>query len=192
VDILAVVGNERLHSELLKKLQPTYTNLNILKLPKSGGVVLKDAAFRRLQMMKCIKSYFYGPQMEYSAFPVIIPFNDLHIRRIGEGPVAPTSALPLGATRKLDESRVVRVELIQSSTNAPNTVYLQPKSLLNSVLAISQTEIGEEQLIPEKPVAGYILVTAVDEVKNRLTFLSPVPGRFPFPYLILGSIKYLE
>ena len=192
VNILAVVGNERLHSELQKKLLASFPQLNILKLPKSGGLVLKDAAFRRHQMMKGIKSYFYGPQMEYSAFPVIVPFNDLHIRRIGEGPVAPSSALPLGATRKVDESRIIRIEFLQSSSAAPNTLFVQPKSLLNSILAISQASIGDEMAIAEMPVAGFVLVTAVDEVKNRITFLSPVPGRFPFPYLLLGTIKYLE
>ena len=192
VNILAVIGNERLHSELQKKLAATNPNLDILKLPKSGGLVLKDAAFRRYQMMKGIKSYFYGPQMEYSAFPVIVPFKDLHIRRIGEGPVAPSSALPLGATRKVDESRIVRVELLQSASLAPNTVFVQPKSLLNSILAISQAEIADESSIAEKPVAGFVLVTAVDEIKNKITFLSPVPGRLPFSYLLLGTIKYLE
>lgn len=190
--MLAVVGNERLHSELTKKLQTQLPHLCIMKLPKSGGLVMKDANFRRLQMMRNIKSYFYGPQNEYSPFPVTVPFKDLHIRRIGEGPVAPSSALPLGASRRVDECRVVRVELSTTPSVIPNTVSVPPKSILNSVFAISQAPITDEASIVDAPIAGYVFVTGVDEFKNKVTFLSPVPGKFPYPYLILGSIKHFE
>lgn len=84
VNLVLVVGNERLHSSVSKHLKER-PNCTVLKLPKSGGVVQKDATFRRNLMQYQFQRYFYGSKQEYSPFSIIIPSDDLQIRRLGEG-----------------------------------------------------------------------------------------------------------
>jgi len=100
------------------------------------------------------QKYFYGAKQEYSPFSITIGFDEASIRRLGEGwlwrdaltrvdVLAPQSALPLGAARKVEEHKAVRVE--------PNTA-----NLLYSILAVSWAT-GEEQLL-EANIASFIYV----------------------------------
>ena len=125
-------------------------------------MVIKPPAFKRQETMAAIKHYFYGFKNEYSPFMVICSFNDLHIRRIGEGPLAPSSALPMGATRKVDETRIVKVELSRgpgiNQPAAPNTVIVAASTLLHQVMGISMAEAGEEAAILQSNILGYVCV----------------------------------
>lgn len=89
--LVLVVGNERLHSTISKSLKGR--DCTVLKLSKSGGVVQKDPAFRTSQSQWHFHRYFYGPRQEYSPFTIILPFDEVHIRRLGEGNKKPRLAL---------------------------------------------------------------------------------------------------
>jgi polyribonucleotide 5'-hydroxyl-kinase len=91
--------------------------------------------------------------------------------------LAPKSALPLGAARKVDELKAAKID----PTNA---------NLLYSILAVSWA--ASEDQINDANVAGFIYVTAVDEAKKQFTALSMCPGKLPSPYLLKGSLKWIE
>lgn len=192
--VLLVVGNERLHSTLSRG-SSSIIGCSILRLPKSGGVVSStDLSYRRACMQRQFKAYFYGPFAEYTPFTQVLSIladssstagssstDSVTLwRLIGEEAVAPASALPVNATRKVDETRLVRVDQPTSSL------------LLYAILAVCHpTDDGSNLL--DWPVAGYLYVTAFDQERRQLTVLSPSPGRLPSPSnLLVGSIKWIE
>lgn len=97
--LILVVGNERLYSTVSKALAgregPPCT---VLRLPKSGGVVSKDRAYRRDRMQASFQRYFYGSRGEYSPFSIILAFDEVQVRRLGEGiqsnPIGPGTVPP--------------------------------------------------------------------------------------------------
>lgn len=175
VSVILVIGNERLHSTIAKN----HPDVSVLKAPLSGGVVQLDSNFRRNLCQKQFKAYFYGPRHEFTPFSLVLQFDDIHIRRLGESAVAPSSALPLGATRKVSETRTSKVEPTKGL-------------LLYSILACSYATSDDEDQLSDANCAGFVYVTAVDETKKQMTVLSPCPGKLPSSYLILGSIKWIE
>jgi len=175
ISVILVIGNERLHSSITK----TVDNTTVLKAPLSGGYVHLDAPFRAALTQQQFRAYFYGPKNEYTPFALQLPFDEVHLRRLGETALAPSSALPLGATRKVSETRTTRVEPSKAS-------------LLYSILACSFAQGDEEDQLTDANVAGFVYVTAVDEQKKQMIVLSPCPGKLPSPYLIMGSIKWIE
>lgn len=196
INTILVVGSEKLYSELEKKLP---TAVKIVKVKQSGGLVSKDWSFRKGVAMQRINRYFCGGGLgvcpleggPLTSFPLIVSFKDLHIRRIGDvAPVAPTSALPIGSTRKSDENlKITRIELLSSvsvasSSSGISTIHVPPISLLHSVLALSSAEIDQESRIVDSPVAGFVTVSDVDEAKGRVTLIVPVPGRLARTFLI--------
>lgn len=195
IDTILVVGSERLYSDLNKKFESL--ERNVLKIPKSGGVVEKNASYRKQERTKSIRRYFYGSNDEYSPFPLTLSFKDLHLRRVGEGPIAPNSALPIGATRKVEETRLVKVEIQQTFSSfkpslLPNTVYVSGHSLVHLIMGVSMAEAGQETDVLTMGVLGYVHVTDVDESKGRIALLSPCHGKLPKPYLLFGTLRHLE
>ena len=118
---------------------------------------------------KSINRYFNGINNEFTPCSFIVKQNFWNIVRIGEEYVAPDSALPLGATRKVGKTAVNKVDLIE-----------------NSILAISDAK--DENEVATSPVSGFI--TCVDEKKFRILCTQP---RLPKQaYLIQGNIRYID
>ncbi len=185
-NVILVVGNERLHVTVSKQLAVVNESIRILKIPKSGGIVDKDASYRRSLQHFQFRSYFYGPQQEFHPFSLTISAANVIIFRVGDASsLAPSSALPLGATRKIDSSRLTKVS------------ELSPAQLLYSVLGVlaegstfdHETALQEAALAP---MAGFVHVLEVDEQKQTMTVLSPCAGNLPSKYLLLGSLKWIE
>ncbi|KAJ3204216.1 hypothetical protein HDU82_005999 [Entophlyctis luteolus] len=195
--VILVLGHERLYADLSRRLKDG-KEITVLKLAKSGGVVTRDKAFRRaIQSMK-IREYFYGtPKFPLNPASNTVGFHELTVRRVGDTTLAPSSALPLGQERKVQETKIVKMEV--------------GDTLLNSILAVSHadrldasaaaaatvsapalTADEETALILEKNVAGFVYVSEVDDVKKKLTVLAPNPGRLPKKYMVMGSLKWVE
>ncbi|RGB29078.1 Pre-mRNA cleavage complex II protein Clp1-domain-containing protein [Rhizophagus diaphanus] len=178
VNIIIVLGHERLYSDMAR-LYKERNDVNVVKLSKSGGVVNRDNAFRRQAQMRKIREYFYGlPKFELSPCSTLINLNDISIYRVGVGSLAPSSALPIGIDRKVSETQLVKVE--------------PDDTLLHSILAISTANNSDEQSLLVSTVIGFIYVSHVDISKQKMTILSPSPGRLPKQYLIMGSYKWME
>lgn len=117
--------------------------------------------------MNKIREYFYGtPKCELAPYSNLVAFEDVSIYRVGEGTmllctlfrdslsdltivfcvdtIAPSSALPIGMTRKVSETQLVKVEA--------------GDILLHSILAVSNAENEDETTLVESNIAGFIYV----------------------------------
>ncbi|KAG0252138.1 Cleavage polyadenylation factor subunit clp1 [Actinomortierella ambigua] len=204
VDVIIVLGHERLYSDMVRlhgkpgggagqqqqqqqqHQQGAARPIAVMKLSKSGGVVERDAAFRRQTQNQKIREYFYGTtKSELAPFSTMVHFHDVEILRVGEGSLAPTSALPIGEDRKVSETHVVQVDA-------------SGDLLLHSVLAVSnanQTKLEtdkDEREVLESSLAGFVYVSEVNEARKRMTVLAPCPGRIPKRIWWMGSLKWAE
>ena len=187
IDHVLVIGNERLHVTVSKHFSSN-PGVTVLKVPRAGGVVTKDSTFRRAVQAKSFKSYFYGPRDEFHPFSLSVSLSNVVIYRVADATaLAPSSALPLGATRRIDSSKLTRV------------TELVPSQLLYSILAVVRTpgnefDSDEFEEALTAPVAGFLHVLEVSgEGGNQtLTVLAPCPGNLPSKFLLLSSLKWIE
>jgi polyribonucleotide 5'-hydroxyl-kinase len=172
--------------------------MKILKLNKSGGVVSLDKSTRRQMQLQRVKEYFYGSfGNDLTPFSQTVSFSDIVVRRVVEGSLAPSSALPIGMEANPNEIKFVKVEV--------------GDILLHSVLAVSFAAIPgadgtldsqgnvkvytpeeETELLLNSNICGFVYISEVDDKKRKMTILSPNPGRLPKTFLIMGSLKWMD
>ncbi|XP_068650082.1 protein CLP1 homolog [Aristolochia californica] len=174
-DVVLVLGQEKLYS-MLKDVLKGKSNVDVVKLHKSGGVVSRNPKIRQKARSFRIREYFYGLVNDLSPHSNTANFSDLFVYRIGGGPQAPRSALPIGAEPAADPTRLVHVNINHD--------------LLRSVLAVSYAK--EPDQIITSNVAGFIYVTEIDIQRKKIQFLAPCLGDLPSKYLIVGSMTWLE
>lgn len=176
IDTIVVLGHEKLNLEMTKMFGSAaetaeipgssglkLPRVNVIKLPKSGGVVELDETYRsRLKALQ-VKTYFYGgstaggkganshegalPKVvlpghadplggvpSLSPYSTTIPFDLLEIYKVGQESLAPSSALPIGASRTVTETQLVKLDPVNSAADQT--------SLLHSVLALIQPPRG--------------------------------------------------
>ena len=151
--------------------------VEILSLKKSGGVVERTTDFRRKTRDDRFREYFYGfdflsnplSPVAQSAF-----FSSVSFYKVGGGPKAPTSALPIGQESSTDPMRVAPV--------------IPSMSLVNAIIAVSHGKTQSDLLTSN--VAGFIHIVEVDMNAKRFTYLSPNPGHLPNTNLIVGNVKW--
>eukprot|EP01101_Sappina_pedata_P010479 TRINITY_DN6611_c0_g1_i1.p1 TRINITY_DN6611_c0_g1~~TRINITY_DN6611_c0_g1_i1.p1 ORF type:complete len:504 (-),score=112.96 TRINITY_DN6611_c0_g1_i1:366-1727(-) len=199
-DIVLVLDNERLYSDLLRefnKAKPvaygetasTKRQIDVVKLGKSGGVVTRNVAFRRQTRMTKIREYFYGPTDNMSPHSMVLDFRNVTIYRVGSGVQAPASALPIGATSAIDP---LRLSVVDPSTELQFAVLAVSHSQRDPPASDEDVTSLEDHSIVECNLAGFLYVTEVNMDRNKFTVLCPCPGPLPSGNLILGSIKWLE
>uniref|UniRef100_A0A1D1YGZ7 Protein CLP1 homolog n=1 Tax=Anthurium amnicola TaxID=1678845 RepID=A0A1D1YGZ7_9ARAE len=171
-DVVLVLGQEKLCS----MLKDVIKGKDVVKLHKSGGVVPRNTKLRQKARSSRIREYFYGLVNDLSPHSSIASFSDLSIFRIGGGPQAPRSALPIGAEPAADPTRLVPVNI-----NA---------DLLHSILAVSYAK--EMDQIISSNVAGFIYITDIDIHRKKVTYLAPCPGDLPSRYLLVGTLAWSE
>ncbi|KAI0780453.1 Pre-mRNA cleavage complex II protein Clp1-domain-containing protein [Trametes elegans] len=206
INAILVVGHEKLNVEM----QRTYgSRITVVKIPKSGGVVELDSAYRERVHKYQFHNYFYGHLIEpppglstkayiqageqtpdltmhLSPSSMTVNFGDITIYRIGEETMAPSSALPIGAARVVSEMQPLLVDPAQTGSG-----------LYNAVLAIlapsnpDETERYDEEIL-DLPVVGYVVVTAIDMQSRRMTVLSPTQSTLVGKTAILGSFEWSE
>ncbi len=77
INVLCIVGNERLYIDLKKRFKEKVT---IVKVPKSGGCVERDDAFTRQVQQKSIREYFYGTSKTIlSPYTVHVDFTVVNV-----------------------------------------------------------------------------------------------------------------
>ncbi|KAK2158978.1 hypothetical protein LSH36_161g16015 [Paralvinella palmiformis] len=139
VDVVIVLDQERLHSELVRDM-PDF--VKVVLLPKSGGVVERSQKGRMESRDSKIREYFYGVRNSCYPHTFEVKFNEVKLFKVG-APVLPDSMLPLGMTS--EDSRTKLVPLEPSG------------SLIHHVLSISMANSDEENII-QVNVAGFIVV----------------------------------
>ena len=160
IDILLVVGHERLYIDLVREFK-SRSNLYIAKLSKSGGVVTRSQAYRRDYRSKRIRDYFYGASNQLCPYALTVNFQDVSVFKFGEGPIAPSSALPIGADRKVDETRPVKMN--------------PGGHLLHSILAVSSYEArvpssGKSSLSTTSAAVSGSLIGGRNRISIRIFF----------------------
>ena len=80
----------------------------MVRLASSGGVVTRSPTVRKSARTQRVRAYFYGPRGDLSPASQTVRFDELKIYRVGGGPRAPTSALPLGAALSSFHLRLIR------------------------------------------------------------------------------------
>ncbi|KAF9506638.1 hypothetical protein BS47DRAFT_1378074 [Hydnum rufescens UP504] len=219
VNIIVVVGHEKLHVEM-QRLFGTYTSANpsitIVKIPKSGGVVEIDHAYRERLHAHQLRTYFYGTplflpknmteasanlggeastELTLSPYSSVLGFDDILIYRIGGESLAPSSALPIGAAPIISETKPVRVDPA-----------IPGSGLMNSLLAVltpippRAASIGSGATMPEpsdeeilhRDVAGFLLVNAIDIPNRKMTILAPSPGSLVGRIAVTGSFEWQD
>lgn len=141
-DIVAVIDHERLYNDLNQAYSSTHPHMKIVKLSKSGGVVTRDMQYRRKCRMNRVHEYFYGVTGDLCPHRLVLDFKDIVIYKVGGGPVAPASALPIGAEPTVDP--------VQLNVVAPTT------EIIHSVLAVAHAD--SEATLLQRSVAGFIYV----------------------------------
>uniref|UniRef100_A0A1J3DF90 Protein CLP1 homolog n=1 Tax=Noccaea caerulescens TaxID=107243 RepID=A0A1J3DF90_NOCCA len=173
--VVLVLGQEKLFS-MLKDVLRSKSNVDVVKLHKSGGVVARSSPARKVSRAFRIQEYFYGLSKELSPYANTVSFSDVQVFRIGGGPRAPTSALPIGSDPVSNPLRVTPVNIDQG--------------LLHSILGVSYAE--EPDQIISSNVSGFVHVTEVDVHRNKITYLAPSPGTLPSKFLVAGSLSLLD
>ncbi|CDU26208.1 related to Pre-mRNA cleavage complex II protein Clp1 [Sporisorium scitamineum] len=236
IDTIVVLGHEKLNLEMTKLFASVaetseipgsagqkLPRVNVIKLPKSGGVVELDETYRsRLKALQ-VKTYFYGGSSVGSAtaeggvlktvlpghadplggipslspYSTTIPFDLLEIYKVGQESLAPSSALPIGASRTVTETQLVKLDPTNSAADQT--------SLLHSVLALIQPPRGgggagqpdsstnptDDEIIGA-PILGFVHVADIDTVRKKITVLSPSTRRLPSKTAILGSLDWQD
>ncbi|CAF0776828.1 unnamed protein product [Brachionus calyciflorus] len=178
VSIILVLDQERLRVELKRDL-PDY--IKVLSLPKSGGVVLKSQDTRTQNKNLKIHEYFYGTsQKPLYPHSIEISFNEVNIYKIG-APQLPDHLLPMG---------------MKSEDNSTK-IFAQPPTsqLINHLLAVSYADDvdgDDKSSIIETNIAGFLVVTKVDQEKGTFTVLSPQPKPLPSNVLLVSEIQFVD
>ncbi|TFK54718.1 cleavage/polyadenylation factor ia subunit Clp1p [Heliocybe sulcata] len=202
INIILIVGHEKLTVEM----QRIYGGrMDVVKIPKSGGVVELDHSYRDRVHSYQLHTYMYGLRIEpppgvtdatLGGEPITdlalapaslqLSFDDLSIFRIGEESMAPQSALPIGATRSLSEMQPVPVDASKAGSR-----------LVNAVLALlappnpDESERYDEEIL-DLTVVGFVIITALDMPNRKMTILSPNQGSLAGRTAIVGSFEWSE
>ncbi|KAI5149008.1 polyribonucleotide 5'-hydroxyl-kinase [Enteropsectra breve] len=156
LDIHEVVylGNERTYNMLKTVLPTTFI--------ENSGYVTENTE------TKCIRKYFYGAEDEYTPCSFTIK-EACEVLQVGEDYVAPSTALPLGAERKIAKTGIRRTQMME-----------------NHILAISEAK--NEKEIATAPVSGFLV--CIEESKNRVLCAQPKLPKSCF--IVSSNIKYTD
>ncbi|XP_060086032.1 polyribonucleotide 5'-hydroxyl-kinase Clp1-like [Ylistrum balloti] len=177
VDVIIVLDQERLYNEL-KRDMPDF--VEVLLLPKSGGVVERNSSVRSDDRDSKVREYFYGLRKDnkdsFYPHPLHISFNDVKIYKIG-APALPDSCLPLG---------------MKSQDNMLKIVPVTPSNgLLHHVLSISMANTVEDNIL-ESNILGHVVITGVDLEKQMFTALSPSAVTPPRNIWLMSEIQFMD
>uniref|UniRef100_A0A182M913 Protein CLP1 homolog n=1 Tax=Anopheles culicifacies TaxID=139723 RepID=A0A182M913_9DIPT len=173
VSAIFVLDQERLYNELLRDAKD---NVQVIFLPKSGGVVERTKSQRTEARDQRIREYFYGSKMPFFPHSFDVKFSDIKIFKVGSPPL-PDSCLPLGMKAEDNYTKLVAV--------------MPGPQLLHHILAVSFAESTEENVI-QTNVAGFICVTNVNMEKQILTVLSPQPRPLPQTILLVSDLQFMD
>ena len=185
-DVVLVLGHDRLFNSLqtdLAAMEGTQQT-TVLKLPRSGGVMERNVRDRKDNRMHRIRQYFYGCSAhrdgKLQPATIHVGFDDVKIFEIGESlklakEMTPQSSIDTG-TASLTSFRLGRLE--------------PTRSMMHSVLACSFAQKEAELL--DTNVAGFVYITSVDEEARTITMMAPCAGQLPGPFLLMGSLKWIE
>lgn len=178
-DILIVIGDDRLHSQLRNyaAAQPA-PQPSVIKLSKSGGVITRSAECRKAEQDGRLREYFYGVNSELFPHRTVVAWDAIQVFCIDVPPQPPMSALPIG------------MKLPQDQLAAQRLTPAQFPSLVHSILGLVYSETDSCDDLLNACAAGFVFVDSVDVEHQTMTLLAPSLGELPSNRYLLGSIKW--
>ncbi|KAI4866817.1 Clp1-domain-containing protein [Hypoxylon rubiginosum] len=174
VNIVLVIGSERMSSEMQKKFAGQKTSLDeaitVVGLDKSGGVVERDSGFLQQVSESAIREYFFGSaNATLSPFTQQVDFSALSLWRVNEASTPSTLNDDIYSDTMLEK--------------------IEPSLMIqNCILAVVYASIYDSaDTIRDSNLMGYVYVSEVDEKRRKLKILAPVSARLGDRPLIWGS-----
>ena len=177
----------------------------LIKLPRSGGVVSRDAAFRRQSRSQSIKRYFYGdiippktdataatpstaaPQHQFTPCLIEVPFSSIQLHKLSNISLS-ASMLPVSAKQSTDP-----IQLTTLSSSEITTQFQQSILAVCHPSAVEKYEAsGKARDLYLSGVAGFVSVDRVNVDKEMISLLSPCAGSLPSGHLLVGDVCWLE
>ncbi|KAG6832055.1 Cleavage polyadenylation factor subunit clp1 [Tricholoma furcatifolium] len=204
INVILVVGHEKLNVEM----QRAYgSQLTVVKVPKSGGVVDLDHSYRERVHKYQLHTYMYGQiipppagvssdsstaggeaptELALAPSSTAISFDDMKIFRVGAETMAPSSALPIGAARVVSEMQPVPVDPSQPGSGLLNAVV--------GLLAPPDQEDSEhkDEDILDHTISGCLIITHLDIPHRKMTILAPNQGSVVGRTVIVGSFEWQD
>jgi polyribonucleotide 5'-hydroxyl-kinase len=227
INVILVVGHDRLYSMLgtmLKKrakaeearLESMTENetMNakkavipkLIKLPRSGGVVSRDAAFRRILRSQSIHRYFYGgvappksdnttatkttnlpTQYQFTPSLIEVSFSEIKLHKLSNISLS-ASMLPVSSKQATDPIQCLLLPSSEITTKLQQSILAVCHP--SAVERYERTGVARDLYL--SGVAGFVAVEKVDEGRERLSLLSPCVGSLPSGYLLVGDVDWLE
>jgi polyribonucleotide 5'-hydroxyl-kinase len=200
VSNIVVLGSERLYSDMIKRFdgKPVPSSsagetVAVIKLPKSGGCVDRDAAFMKSLRAAQVKAYFFGTPDSSNGVALSprqqqVEWRQLSVWRLkggdkDEGGTGLTF-LPGG----IEEEDEVGRHLSPGVGKFLERMSQPVAAMRNCVLAVvnADAEAIEEEEIRDSSVMGFLYVVDVDEARGRINLLAPVAGRIPNRAIVWG------
>ncbi|KAI9842178.1 MAG: Cleavage polyadenylation factor subunit clp1 [Thelocarpon superellum] len=188
VNVLLVLGSERLYSDMLRRFGGTKTStdesITVLKLSKSGGCVDRDEAYMKQARQAQVREYFFGDaKRTLSPHTQQVDFSQVHILKIREANALHASLLPGGHDDEEEEEKG------EDGPGARIFEELAPSPILqNGIMALMRAELHDSHAsIRDASVLGFVYVADVDDQRKKLRLLAPVAGRLPACPMVWGS-----
>lgn len=219
IDIVLVIGHERLHSTLTDwskrkessnsdVLEKDATNwrqqktppLAVVRLARSGGIVSRSEADRFHCRKMRTNEYFYGkkiptlpdaphPLPKFRPHRMDLSISDCAFFRAG-GVRLSDSMRPLGSSEehsnKFNDAKLMPVSPTQELEHSIVAILQDPSSEKKDMA--SGDESGA-RVYANPNIAGYIAVLKVEPDLNKITVVSPCPGKLPSTEFLVGSFK---
>mmetsp|Transcript_8265 Transcript_8265/g.18502 ORF Transcript_8265/g.18502 Transcript_8265/m.18502 type:complete len:339 (+) Transcript_8265:519-1535(+) len=204
IDVVLVMGHDKLYSNLTSSLGGAA--VTVVKLPRSGGVVQRDASTRKRLRKAKIREYFYGRAVATTSLT-----NTLFSPERRES--VPLSSFTFLRVGGIQLSEGMKVFGDSSHQNSFKLAKIAPsQELAYSVVAVLhdldwEAEGGNAPTAPRAGisaagevnqnllscnVAGFVSIVQIDLERDVMTLLCPCPGSLPSSYLLVGSIKWME
>lgn len=197
--IVVVMESERLYHDITKNCETEF--LKIVRLPKSKGVVTRSREVRQDLRWQSFKDYYYGrlllqdhqdvqalgkPQKEllyrYNPSKIMRKFDEVNLLKVG-APHVPESVLPHGTETSLAELKVVKLPINSEIINHVFSIsYCQEDVTQHPTKELSDNDSED---FYETNIAGFVVVTAIDQEAETIQFLSPSSDHFPSKNLLL-------
>lgn len=206
ISVVLVVGHDRLYN-MMQNDVGTDGAVKIIKMPRSGGVVSRDANYMRQSRSRSLKRYFYGDMMDgapvasttptgastttpskrapqLTPFLLQLPFKQLRVFKFSSISLS-ASMLPVAAAQATEHVQFAPVEITDKLQHAVLAV-CHP----DQVAAYEKS--GRAADLYAAGVAGFCAVERVLMETEMVHLLSPCAGSLPSNTLILGDITWME
>ena len=209
INVVLVMGDDRLYSMLKSKVgggggggDDDAGTTKVIKLPRSGGVVTREASFLRQCRVRSVKRYFYGGLVEapnatttkrvpeLTPFLLQLPTDQITIYKFTSISLS-ASLLPVAAMQTTEAVQLEQVDLSDSSSNTTMAALEQHLLAVCHPRAVAKyQQSGQASDLYLAGVAGFCSVERV--VDDRIHLLSPCAGSLPSNVLLIGDVTWME